>query len=100
MPIAVKTGIRRILCFEINHDSVMALRRNVEQNGVSDRCEVKQRSECDNQIVEGDNRVTTRPYHDVADRVLLGLLPSSREGWPLALQLLKPTVAVVWGDEM
>ena len=88
------------MCFEINHDSVMALRRNVEQNGVSDRCEVKQRSECDNQIVEGDNRVTTRPYHDVADRVLLGLLPSSREGWPLALQLLKPTVVVVWEDEM
>lgn len=100
MPIVVKTGIRRILCFEINHDSVMALRRNVEQNGVSDRCEVKQRGGCDYQIVEGDNRVTTRPYHDVADRVLLGLLPSSREGWPLALQLLKPTVTVVWEDEM
>ena len=53
MPIAVKTGIRRILCFEINHDSVMELRRNVEQNGVSDRCEVTQRGGCDDQIVEG-----------------------------------------------
>lgn len=31
----------------------------------------------------------TKPYHEVADRVLLGLLPSSREGWPLAMQVLK-----------
>ena len=30
-----------------------------------------------------------KPYHDLADRVLLGLLPSSREGWPLAIQVLK-----------
>ena len=30
-----------------------------------------------------------KPYHDLADRVLLGLLPSSREGWPLAMQVLK-----------
>ena len=99
MPIAVKAGIRRILCFEINHDSVMALRRNVEQNSVSDRCEVKERRCCDNQIVEGDNRVTTLPYHDVADRVLLGLLPSSREGWPLAMRLLKPKVGMVGKSE-
>ncbi len=27
----------------------------------------------------------------VADRVLLGLLPSSREGWPVALAALKPS---------
>ena len=40
----------------------------------------------------GDNRLTAKPYHDIADRVLLGLLPSSREGWPLAMQLLKPQV--------
>ena len=93
----MKTGIRRILCFEINPDSVEALRRNVRQNGVSDRCEVEVVSGRDEQIVPGDNRVTTRAYRDIADRVLLGLLPSSREGWPLAMQLLKPEVGeCVW----
>ena len=44
------------------------------------------------QVILGDNRVTTKEYHDIADRVLLGLLPSSREGWSLAIQLIKPSV--------
>ena len=99
MPIAVKAAVRHITCFEINHDSVVALKRNVEQNNVSSICEVKARRRYDNQIIEGDNRETTRAYHDMADRVLLGLLPSSREGWPLALQLLKRKVREGRGSE-
>ena len=41
IPIAVKSGIRHLWCFEINGDSVEALKRNIAQNGVSDRCEVE-----------------------------------------------------------
>jgi tRNA wybutosine-synthesizing protein 2/3/4 len=85
----VKTGVNHIYCFEINDDSIQALRRNIEQNGVEDICEVSILVELDMQIIPGDNRVTTQPYWNLADRVLLGLLPSSREGWPLAMQMLK-----------
>lgn len=89
IPIAVKTGVRHMYCFEINDDSVQALQKNVEQNGVQNICEVRALLENDEQIIPGDNRVTTQSYHNLADRVLLGLLPSSREGWPLAMQILK-----------
>nr|XP_014341594.1 PREDICTED: tRNA wybutosine-synthesizing protein 2 homolog isoform X1 [Latimeria chalumnae]XP_014341595.1 PREDICTED: tRNA wybutosine-synthesizing protein 2 homolog isoform X1 [Latimeria chalumnae]XP_014341596.1 PREDICTED: tRNA wybutosine-synthesizing protein 2 homolog isoform X1 [Latimeria chalumnae] len=57
--------------------AVTALKRNLELNGVSERCQVHQ----------GDNRQV--PLWDVADRVNLGLIPSSEEGWPTACQLLR-----------
>ena len=40
IPIAVKTGVKKMLCFEINEDSVMSLKRNIQQNGVESICEV------------------------------------------------------------
>ena len=83
-----------MLCFEINEDSVQALQRNIDQNGVHSICDVCLFALFDGQVILGDNRVTTKAYRDIADRVLLGLLPSSREGWPLAIQLLKPSVCV------
>lgn len=33
--------------------------------------------------------------HDLADRVNLGLIPSSEESWPMAVQVLKPTGGVL-----
>ena len=45
-------------------------------------------------MYQGDNRVTVanaeHGLHNVADRVCLGLLPSSVAGWPLAVECLKP----------
>lgn len=29
-----------MICFEINEDSVNALKRNIDQNGVHEKCEV------------------------------------------------------------
>ena len=41
------------------------------------------------QVMEGDNRVSARGLAGVADRVLLGLLPSSEGGWGLGVRCLK-----------
>ncbi|XP_074771176.1 tRNA wybutosine-synthesizing protein 2 homolog [Athene noctua] len=62
---------------EWNGHAVEALRRNLVLNGVQDRCRVH----------HGDSRQLE--LRDVADRVNLGLIPSSEEGWPVACRVLK-----------
>ncbi|XP_010077174.1 PREDICTED: tRNA wybutosine-synthesizing protein 2 homolog, partial [Pterocles gutturalis] len=62
---------------EWNGHAVEALRRNLVLNGVQDRC----------RIHHGDSRQLE--LQDVADRVNLGLIPSSEEGWPVACRVLK-----------
>ncbi|NXU24294.1 TYW2 protein, partial [Thalassarche chlororhynchos] len=62
---------------EWNGHAVEALRRNLVLNGVQDRC----------RIHHGDSRQLE--LWDVADRVNLGLIPSSEEGWPVACRVLK-----------
>jgi tRNA wybutosine-synthesizing protein 3 len=41
-------------------------------------------------IYLNDNKVTSFQLVDLADRVCLGLLPSSEDGWPLAVRAIKP----------
>ncbi|XP_065585551.1 tRNA wybutosine-synthesizing protein 2 homolog isoform X2 [Cyrtonyx montezumae] len=62
---------------EWNPHALEALRKNLALNGVQDRC----------QIHAGDSRQLQ--LRDVADRVNLGLIPSSEEGWPVACRVLK-----------
>ncbi|NXY51385.1 TYW2 protein, partial [Ceuthmochares aereus] len=62
---------------EWNSHAVEALQRNLVLNGVQDRC----------RIHHGDSRQLE--LRDVADRVNLGLIPSSEEGWPVACRVLK-----------
>ncbi|KAH9510121.1 tRNA wybutosine-synthesizing protein 2 [Bulinus truncatus] len=62
---------------EWNPDAAAALKDNLVINGVSHRCSVH----------FGDNRQLK--LTSVADRVNLGLIPSSEEGWPIAVQVLK-----------
>ncbi|KAM9600819.1 tRNA wybutosine-synthesizing protein 2 homolog isoform 3-T8 [Morphnus guianensis] len=62
---------------EWNGHAVEALRRNLALNGVQDRCHIHY----------GDSRQLE--LRDVADRVNLGLIPSSEEGWPVACRVLK-----------
>ncbi|NXT22119.1 TYW2 protein, partial [Syrrhaptes paradoxus] len=62
---------------EWNGHAVEALQRNLVLNGVQDRC----------RIHHGDSRQLE--LQDVADRVNLGLIPSSEEGWPVACRVLK-----------
>ncbi|XP_029917683.1 tRNA wybutosine-synthesizing protein 2 homolog [Myripristis murdjan] len=79
LPYLVHAGASHVHACEWNPDAVDALRKNLQGNGVSDRCTVHQ----------GDNRQL--PLSDLADRVNLGLIPSSEEGWPVACRLLKKT---------
>ncbi|XDV37324.1 hypothetical protein PO909_006941 [Leuciscus waleckii] len=77
LPYLVHAKAAHVHACEWNPDAVKALQRNLQINGVSDRCTIHQ----------GDNRQL--PLSDLADRVNLGLIPSSEEGWPVACRLLK-----------
>lgn len=78
LPYLAHAGARHLFACEWNPVACAALRRNLELNGVAGRCTV----------LEGDNRRTCP--RAVADRVNLGLLPSSRGGWATAVAALKP----------
>ncbi|CAI5704989.1 unnamed protein product [Peronospora effusa] len=80
LPFLVHGGAAFVHACEWNPDSVEALRFNLERNHVADRCKV----------YLGDNRVSVPTIGAVADRVNLGLLPTSKKAWPLAVQVLKP----------
>tara|TARA_B100000902_G_scaffold385682_1_gene427368 strand:- start:218 stop:1066 length:849 start_codon:yes stop_codon:yes gene_type:complete len=80
LPALVHGGATVHAC-EWNPEAVKALRWGLDANGVGDRCTVH----------EGDNRVTTVSLEGVADRVFLGLLPSSEEGLGVAMGVLSPS---------
>ncbi|XP_056396124.1 tRNA wybutosine-synthesizing protein 2 homolog isoform X2 [Hyla sarda] len=77
LPFLVHAGAAYVYACEWNPHSVAALRRNLQLNKVSHKC----------QIHEGDNRQLL--LHDVADRVNLGLIPTSEEGYQIACRVLK-----------
>ncbi|XP_049898083.1 tRNA wybutosine-synthesizing protein 2 homolog [Epinephelus moara] len=79
LPYLVHAGASHVHACEWNPAAVEALQKNLMANGVSDRCIVHQ----------GDNRQLQ--LCDIADRVNLGLIPSSEDGWPVACRLLKRT---------
>ncbi|XP_037636344.1 tRNA wybutosine-synthesizing protein 2 homolog [Sebastes umbrosus] len=79
LPYLVHAGASHVHACEWNPDAVEALQKNLMANGVSDRCTVHQ----------GDNRQLQ--LCGIADRVNLGLIPSSEDGWPVACRLLKRT---------
>ncbi|NXG72159.1 TYW2 protein, partial [Baryphthengus martii] len=101
LPYLVHAAAAFVHACEWNDHAVEALRRNLVLNGVQDRC----------RIHHGDSRqVSPAPWlqnphprlashspplffqlelRDVADRVNLGLIPSSEEGWPVACRVLK-----------
>ncbi|NXA68795.1 TYW2 protein, partial [Mohoua ochrocephala] len=77
LPFLVHAGAAFVHACEWNGHAVEALRRTLVLNGVQDRC----------RIHAGDSRQLE--LRDVADRVNLGLIPSSEEGWPVACRVLK-----------
>ncbi|PAN14153.1 hypothetical protein PAHAL_2G388000 [Panicum hallii] len=77
LPFLVKANAKFVYACEWNPHALEALRRNVRDNHVEDRCI----------ILEGDNRVTAPK--GVADRVCLGLLPSSECSWATAVRALR-----------
>lgn len=78
LPMLKHCRARRVTACDWNEHSVRFLRHNLQLNKVEDgRCIV----------LEGDNGV--HEFAAVFDRVILGLLPSSRPGWPIALRALR-----------
>jgi tRNA G37 N-methylase Trm5 len=83
LPLLVHGRAGHVHACELNPDAVTSLRANLKANGVTpDRYTIH----------PGDNRsaATAAGTGAVADRVLLGLLPSSTNGWPVAVDALKP----------
>ncbi|XP_061786291.1 tRNA wybutosine-synthesizing protein 2 homolog [Nerophis lumbriciformis] len=79
LPYLVHAGAAHVHACEWNPHAVQALHKNLVINGVHDRCTVHPE----------DNRQVQ--LGSVADRVNLGLIPTSEDGWPVACRLLKKT---------
>ncbi|MCI4369703.1 MAG: class I SAM-dependent methyltransferase family protein [Thermoplasmata archaeon] len=79
LPALVVGGARRAFAVEENPESYRFLVENLARNRVADRAVV----------LLGDNRSVELPVRD-ADRVFLGLLPTSLPWIPLALGLVRP----------
>ncbi|KAG4146669.1 hypothetical protein ERO13_D05G173300v2 [Gossypium hirsutum] len=77
LPFLVRAKAKLVYACEWNPHAIEALKRNLEANSVSDRCI----------ILEGDNQITAPK--GVADRVCLGLLPSSEGSWLTAVRALR-----------
>ena len=71
-------GASHVVACEWNPDAIRALKWSLEKNGLTERCTV----------LEGDNR--KHKFEGSFDRINLGLLPTSEEGWPIAMQALNP----------
>ena len=80
LPMLIHSQIEHVHCCEWNPNAVRALEVNLERNGVAGRSTVHL----------GDNRVNAASLEGLADRVLLGLLPSSEEGYEVAMRSLSP----------
>ncbi|XP_078067756.1 tRNA wybutosine-synthesizing protein 2 homolog [Mustelus asterias] len=77
LPFLMHAGAAFVHACEWNPHAVAALVKNLELNKMSHRC----------RIHKSDNRQLL--LRNLADRVNLGLIPSSEEGWPIACQLLR-----------
>lgn len=77
LPFLVRAGAKLVYACEWNPYAVEALRRNIQANFVGDRCIV----------LEGDNRINAP--RGIADRVCLGLLPTSEGSWVTGVRALR-----------
>ena len=80
LPMLVRGGAEHVHACDINPDAAAWLLKGAQANGVEHRL---------TQHV-GDNRTTLPALQGVADRVVLGLLPTSEHAWEDAVRCLKP----------
>ena len=81
LPMLVHSRVGHVHCCEWNPNAVRALDSNLESNGVTEKCTVH----------IGDNRITAANLTGVADRVILGLLPTSEDAYEVAMAVLGPS---------
>ena len=79
LPMLVRSNAKHVYACELNPDSINALTKGADLNAVRDRLT----------IMEGDNQITLKNLCGIADRVHLGILPSSKNTWHLAIDCLK-----------
>lgn len=81
LPAVVHGKASKVYACEWNEHAAAALKYNVSDNKISDRVEV----------LVGDSRKVAVDHNlvNIADRVSLGLLPSSEGGWSTAIRALK-----------
>ncbi len=80
LPLLVHSKAKFLHACEFNPDSIKELKKNLEHNHVSKKCKIH----------EGDNNETVpnSNFLGTIDRVILGLLPSSKKSWHLAIKAL------------
>ncbi len=79
LPLLVHGKAAHVHACELNPESIKALEWAAQKNEVSQSISIH----------EGDNQTTLPELRGIADRVLLGLLPSSEATWKLAVLTLK-----------
>ena len=79
LPYLVHARAAHVHACEWDADALAALRHNLHANGVAARCTVH----------AGDNARSAPAFAGTADRVNLGLIPSSEAGWPTAVAALR-----------
>ena len=79
LPMLVRSNAQHVYACEINPNSIQALQNGAKLNNVSERLT----------ILEGDNLSTMKRVYSLADRVHLGILPSSEKAWQSAINCLK-----------
>ena len=85
LPILVHSEVEHVHCCEWNDDAVESLEWGLERNNVSSLCTVHR----------GDNRETCKSIGKVADRVILGLLPTSEKSFEAAMEVLSDSGGVI-----
>ena len=85
LPLLVKAGAMTVHACEMNTHAIEGLTKGLVANAVLGRC----------RIHAGDNQHTAPSLAGMADRVILGLLPSSENAWPLAVDCLRAEGGVI-----
>ena len=81
LPMLVRCNAQHVYACEINPNSIQALQNGAKLNNVEKRLT----------ILEGDNLSTMQQVYSLADRVHMGILPSSKKTWQSAIYCLKPS---------
>ena len=85
IPMLVHGNAKQIHACEINPESIEGLEKGLTRNDVRDQCLIHQ----------GDNRKTMKTLTGIADRIVLGLIPSSESTWKLAIDCLNPKGGII-----
>ena len=85
LPFLAKAGAAQVHACEMTKASIDGLGKGLTANAVEEKCTIHQ----------GDNQTTMPKLKGIADRVILGLLPSSEKTWSLASDCLKPKGGVI-----